>query len=249
MKRLMDVVGSGLGLILLSPVLLLVCLLVWLGDGRSPLYIGPRVGRGGRSFDMVKLRSMVVDADRTGVASTAKGDPRITRTGRVIRKLKLDEASQLWNVMAGDMSLVGPRPQVERDVRLYSAAEQQLLNARPGITDFASIVFADEGEILEGAADPDLRYNQLIRPWKSRLGLHYIANRSIWLDVRLVLATLLNGLSRRWALTLVAALLEETGADPALIAVAQRRNPLTPTAPPGAGDIIRLRVPNANSPS
>ena len=196
---------------------------------------------------MVKLRSMVVDADKSGIDSTARGDKRLTGIGRVIRKFKLDEFSQLWNVLTGDMSLVGPRPQVESDVKLYTQLERQLLDVRPGITDFASIVFADEGDILEGAPDPDLRYNQLIRPWKSRLGLHYIASRSFLLDVRLILATMLNVFSRRRALAAVAILLEKTGAEPSLIAVARRSDPLVPAAPPGATEVVRSRVPNAGS--
>lgn len=240
-KRLMDVVGSGLGLLLLSPVLALSCLLIWLEDRHSPFYIATRVGQGGRRFRMVKLRSMVVDADKTGVDSTARDDRRITRMGRLIRQLKLDEFSQLWDVLKGDMSLVGPRPNVEREVGLYTSQERRLLAMRPGVTDFASIVFADEASILEGAPDPDLRYNQLIRPWKSRLGLHYITCRWWWLDVRLVLATLLNGVSRRRALEWVASMLRETGGAEDLIAVARRVRPLAAAPPPGSTEIVRSR--------
>ena len=186
-----------------------------------------------------------VDADRTGVASTAKGDPRITGIGHFIRRFKLDEVFQLWNVLAGDMSLVGPRPQVDQDVQLYTESERGLLECRPGITDFASIVFADEGAILDGAPDPDLRYNQVIRPWKSRLGLHYIAHRSLQLDLGLILATLLNAVSRRHALATVAAMLEKSAADPALIAVARRDEKLEAAPPPGATEIVVSRVPNS----
>jgi len=190
---------------------------------------------------------MVGDADKSRIDSTAKGDERITRIGRVIREFKLDELSQLWNVLIGDMSLVGPRPQVVSDVQLYTQLERRLLDVRPGITDFASIVFADEGDILEGAPDPDLRYNQLIRPWKSRLGLHYIANRGFLLDIRLILVTLLNVFSRCRALSAVAVLLERTGAELSLIVVARRNDPLVPAPPPGAEEIVRTRVPNAGS--
>ena len=244
MKRTMDLVGSTLGLLLLSPLLLALGALIWLEDRHSPFYPAPRVGRRGRPFRMVKLRSMVVDADRSGVDSTAKDDPRVTRIGRIIRRFKLDELSQLWNVLRGDMSLVGPRPQVERDVRLYTDRERQLLSIRPGITDFASIVFSDESEILAGASDPDLRYNQLIRPWKSRLGLHYVTCHSLWLDIHLILGTALNTISRRRALARVAALLEQTGADPELVAVARRRDPLSAASPPGAREIVRSRIPS-----
>jgi len=245
LKRVLDVTVSALGLIALSPVLLLVCTLIWLEDRHNPFYVAPRVGLGGRPFRMLKLRSMIVRADRTGVDSTRKDDPRITNVGRVIRRLKLDEFSQLWNVLRGDMSLVGPRPNVERDVRLYTDVERHLLDVRPGITDFASIVFADEGEILAGAADPDLRYNQVIRPWKSRLGLHYIAHKSLGLDLQLVTATLLSGVSRGVALRWIAAILERAGAAADLVAVAQRRAPLQPTPPPGAAAVVQSRMPSA----
>ena len=123
---------------------------------------------------MVKFRTMIPDAVEAGVSSTAAGDPRITRVGRILRRAKLDELPQLWNVLTGEMSLVGPRPQVEPEAALYTAEERRMLEVRPGITDLASIVFADEGEILAGAADPDLLYNQIIRPWKSRLALLYL---------------------------------------------------------------------------
>jgi lipopolysaccharide/colanic/teichoic acid biosynthesis glycosyltransferase len=224
---------------------MLVCALIWLQDRHSPFYVAPRIGRGGRPFRMIKLRSMIIRADLTGVDSTAKDDPRVTSLGRTIRSLKLDELLQLWNVLRGDMSVVGPRPQVERDVRLYTEVERHLLDVWPGITDFASIVFADEGEILAGAADPDLRYNQVIRPWKSRLGLHYIAHATFWLDVRLVAATALTAISRSLALRWIATMLVQTGADPELIVVARREVSLTPAPPPGANDIVRSRVPSA----
>jgi lipopolysaccharide/colanic/teichoic acid biosynthesis glycosyltransferase len=190
---------------------------------------------------MVKLRSMAVNADQNCVDSTAQDDARITRVGRAIRKLKLDELSQLWNVLKGDMSLVGPRPNVERDVRLYSDVERRLLDLRPGITDFASVVFADEGKILEGSDDPDLRYNQVIRPWKSRLGLHYVDCHNPWIDMKLIMTTLLNSFSRGRALGRIAELLEHTGADPDLIAVASRDRALEAAPPPGLSEIVRAR--------
>jgi lipopolysaccharide/colanic/teichoic acid biosynthesis glycosyltransferase len=241
MKRAVDIVVSAFGLLVLSPVLLLCGFLIWLEDRHHPLYMAPRVGRDGEMFRMVKFRSMVVNADRSGVDSTAGDDRRITRMGRIIRRLKLDEVSQLWNVARGDMSLVGPRPNVERDVRLYTPAERGLLSVRPGITDFASIVFADEGEILRGAADPDLRYNQVIRPWKSRMGLHYVRVQSLALDIRLIAATLVNGFARRKALESVAGMLRETGADSVLVDVALRSRAPEAAPPPGASEVVRSR--------
>ena len=184
MKRLLDIVVSAGALIVLSPLLLVVATAVWLQDFHSPFYIAPRVARGNGTFRMVKFRSMTVGADRTGVDSTSASDSRITAVGRTIRAYKLDELVQLWNVLKGDMSLVGPRPQVRRDADLYTDVERGLLTARPGITDLASIVFSDEGDILKDEADPDLAYNQLIRPWKSRLGLLYVNHQSVRLDLR-----------------------------------------------------------------
>ena len=232
---------SGLGLLLLSPLLVLVCLAIWLEDRHSPVYLGPRVGRGGQPFRMIKFRSMAPQADKTGVDSTASSDPRITRVGRIVRALKLDEFSQLLNVFKGDMSLVGPRPQVGRDVALYTDVERGLLDARPGITDFSSIVFADEGEILRGADDPDLRYQQIIRPWKSRMGLHYMAVHTLWMDLRLILATLMNAASRESALAWVSRMLNETGAEADVVEVALRQSELRPTPPPGSSEVVTSR--------
>lgn len=237
MKRLFDCVVAATALLILAPVLLIVMLLVWLQDRHSPLYIAPRVGRDGVVFDMVKLRSMIVGADRSGVESTAATDRRITPLGHFIRRYKLDELGQLWNVLVGDMSLVGPRPNTLAGTEIYTDAERRLLSVRPGITDFASIVFADEGEILRDRSDPDRAYDELIRPWKSRLGLFYIEHRSLALDLRLIAYTALAIVSRRRALERVVQLLRQSGADEAIIAVARRATPLTPAAPPGANEI------------
>lgn len=241
MKRALDVFLSLTGLMLLSPVLIPVILLIWAQDRHSPFYVAPRVGLGGRLFRMVKLRSMRVDADRSGVDSTAVNDRRVTPVGAFVRRYKLDEITQLWNVLKGEMSLVGPRPNVERETRMYTAAEQRLLSVRPGITDFASIVFADEGEILEGHADPDLGYNQLIRPWKSRLGLFYVDVRSLWIDLLLIVVTVVAVASRRIALRTVVRMLRTLGAPPDLVRVAERCEPLQPTPPPGSNQIVMAR--------
>ncbi len=241
MKRLLDFCAAFLGLLLLSPLLLVLCVLVWLQDRHSPFYIPNRVGRGENPYRMIKLRSMIMRADASKVDSTANNDPRITAIGRMIRRCKFDEIPQLWNVLVGDMSLVGPRPNVSRETDLYTAEEKKLLSVRPGITDISSIVFADEGSILEGQPDPDLAYNQLIRPYKSRLGLLYIAHSGVGLDVQLILLTLLNAISRRTALDRVSRLVQGLGAPSNLVAVAARRIPLEPAPPPGADEIVRAR--------
>ena len=241
--RFLDVLAALVGLILMSPVLVPAMIIVWLQDLHSPFYISPRVGKGGGMFRMVKLRSMVVNADESKVDSTAASDPRISRVGQIIRRFKLDELTQLWNVLIGNMSLVGPRPNVERETQLYSAEERRLLTVRPGITDYASIVFSDEGEILRGEADPDLAYNQLIRPWKSRLSLFYIDNRSLLLAVKLIYLTALSLLSRQRALQGVAVDLTKRDAPPDLVRVALRTDPLVPHPPPGADTIVISRRP------
>jgi lipopolysaccharide/colanic/teichoic acid biosynthesis glycosyltransferase len=238
MKRAFDIVCAALGLLLLAPILVLAMGAVWLEDRHSPFYRGVRVARGGGDFRMVKFRSMRPDAWKTGVNSTASSDRRITRVGRWLRAAKIDELPQLWNVLAGDMSLVGPRPQVRTDANLYTAEECKMLSIRPGITDLASIVFADEGDILSGSTNPDLLYNQIIRPWKSRLALLYVARKSFLLDLRILLLTLLNAVDRARALQAIAALLQQWGADPALSEVALRRGPLPAYPPPGSSRIV-----------
>jgi lipopolysaccharide/colanic/teichoic acid biosynthesis glycosyltransferase len=242
MKRLIDVVLAAVGLLLTSPILVPVIVAVWAYDRHSPFYVAPRVGRGNRLFRMVKLRSMRVNADRIGVDSTSARDPRITPIGHYIRRFKLDELTQLWNVLTGDMSLVGPRPNVERETRLYTAEEQHLLTVKPGITDFASIVFADEGDILKDQADPDIAYNQLIRPWKSRLGIFYVRHSSTLLDLKLVLWTAVAIVSRRNALQRAHDELVALRAPADLARVALRLDELRPLPPPGAIEVVTTRL-------
>jgi lipopolysaccharide/colanic/teichoic acid biosynthesis glycosyltransferase len=238
LKRLLDIAVSLTGLILSSPLLAIVAAAIWLQDFHSPFYIARRMARGGGTFPMVKFRSMVIGADRTGVNSTAAADRRITPIGRMVRAYKIDELAQLWNVLKGDMSLVGPRPQVKADADLYTGEERRLLTVRPGVTDLASIVFADEGEILGDSANPDLLYNQIVRPWKSRLALLYIDRQSVWLDVRLIGLTALAILSRPAALRRVERLVAQMQADPIVQRMAARREPLLPYPPPGALDVV-----------
>lgn len=215
-----------------------MCLLVWLQDFRSPFYVGRRMARKSGMFGMVKLRSMVVNAAKSGVNSTSASDRRITPIGAFIRKTKLDEIMQLWNVLIGDMSLVGPRPQVEVDAGMYTEVEKRMLSVRPGITDLASIVFSDEGDILRGAENPDLRYNQVIRPWKSRLALVTIEHQSLWLDLRVIYLTAMAILSRRRALEGVVGLLVRWRVDEQIIRVARRGEPLQPYPPPGSSTVV-----------
>jgi lipopolysaccharide/colanic/teichoic acid biosynthesis glycosyltransferase len=187
---------------------------------------------------MLKFRSMRPDAAKTGARLTASGDVRITRVGQFLRAWKLDELPQLWNVLRGHMALVGPRPQVPEEASLYTPDELWMLNVRPGITDLASIVFADEGKILAGSADPDLLYNQIIRPWKSRLALLYVDHGSWMVDVRILAWTAGALLSRPWALARVGKLLETWGAGQLLRRMAGRAEPLLAYPPPGASAVV-----------
>lgn len=185
-KRAMDVFAAAVALALSLPLWIAVALAIRADSPGPAFYRGTRVGRGGGTFRMWKFRTMAADADRRGVWSTAADDPRITRVGRFLRSTKLDELPQLINVLTGDMSIVGPRPQVPADVARYTAEERELLTVRPGMTDEASIRFRNEAEILRGHPDPDAAYDALIRPEKSRLGLAYVRSRSLRTDLRIV---------------------------------------------------------------
>ena len=237
-KRLVDILVSLFGLLATTPILLPVIFLIWKEDKKSPFYIAPRSGKNGLIFKMVKLRSMITDADKSGVDSTSSNDIRITSIGHKIRKYKLDELIQLWNVLKGDMSLVGPRPNVKTETDLYTNVERELLSIRPGITDFSSIVFSDEAEILEGKDNPDLTYNQLIRPWKSRLGLIYIENQSFLLDIKLMIYTIVAIISKQRALNWVVNQLNILNVDSDVVNISKREVDLYPFPPPGMNKVV-----------
>ena len=246
MKRIFDFILALIGLIISSPILLPVIFLVWIQDWHSPFYIAPRVGKGEKPFKMLKLRSMIVNADKSGVDSTSSNDKRITGVGKFIRKYKLDELSQLWNVLIGDMSLVGPRPNVKRETDLYTIEEKKLLTVRPGITDFSSIVFSDEGDILKDQNDPDIAYNQLIRPGKSMLGIFYIEKRTFIIDIKLICLTVIAIISKEKALNLLVVILKKLNATELLINIASRKDKLVPIPPPGAKNIVTNREGRVN---
>jgi lipopolysaccharide/colanic/teichoic acid biosynthesis glycosyltransferase len=243
MKRAFDLFTALTSLTVLSPLLVVIAIAIWLDDRENPFFFARRVARGGADFRMVKFRTMIPHAWKSGVNSTSAGDARITRIGKWLRKTKLDELPQLWNVLTGDMSLVGPRPQVRADVNLYSERELGMLRARPGITDLASIAFADEGEILAGSADPDLLYNQIIRPWKSRLVLLYLENQSFLRDLHILVLTALALVSRPRALRSLTLLIDAMDAGEKLKAMASRKMPLEAWPPPGASAIVERYLP------
>ncbi|HEY8686951.1 MAG TPA: sugar transferase [Chloroflexota bacterium] len=185
----MDLVVALAGLLLASPAFVVVALLIRREDGGPVFYTPIRVGKGGRPFRMYKFRTMLVNADRIGGPSTAGDDPRLTRFGARIRRYKVDELPQLINVVRSEMSLVGPRPEVQHYVDMYSPAEREILSVKPGITDWASIKYRNEAEILRGAADPEQAYMERIRPGKIALGLEYVRRQSVWVDLSILAAT------------------------------------------------------------
>jgi lipopolysaccharide/colanic/teichoic acid biosynthesis glycosyltransferase len=238
-KRTFDILAASLGLLVFSPLLIAVMFAIWIQDWQSPFYIAHRAARGGGTFCMVKFRSMVVNADKIGGSSTAATDRRITPVGQFVRAYKLDELIQLWNVLKGEMSFVGPRPQVLSDAALYTNAEKRMLSVPPGVTDPASIVFSDEGEILKDSSDPDLLYNQIIRPWKSRLALAYIDHRSFWVDLWLIILTVVAIISKPTALRALETILNGWRLDPLVIRMAARQEPLLAYPPPGADVVVQ----------
>lgn len=191
LKRAFDVVLSIVCLSVFSPAIGLIWLRMKRESDGPVLYAGKRVGLGGREFNMYKFRTMVVNADRMGGPSTSDNDPRVTPIGRKLRRYKLDELPQLVNVLNGDMSFVGPRPQVPEEVAGYTDAERLLLTVRPGITDWASLRFHNEGEILSGHEDPDVAYQILVRPEKIRLGLEYVKRGTMKDDIKILVKTAL----------------------------------------------------------
>jgi lipopolysaccharide/colanic/teichoic acid biosynthesis glycosyltransferase len=188
-KRSLDLIGAGTGVVLLSPLFLLIALLVKAEDGGPVFFRQKRVGFRGHLFWMWKFRTMVPEAELRGLPLTVGTDVRVTRVGAWLRRLKLDELPQLFNVLAGNMTLVGPRPEVPRYVKSYGSEQRQVLELVPGITDEASVRYFDESEMLAGAADPEQMYVEEIVPEKIRLNLAYAAHATVWTDLRVILAT------------------------------------------------------------
>lgn len=189
MKRIFDIVASGFGLLVMSPVFLILAIWIKL-DSKGPLfYRQVRVGRKNRDFRIFKFRSMRVGADKMGLITVGGHDPRVTRSGYFIRKYKLDEFPQLINVFIGDMSLVGPRPEVRKYVDLYTSEQMQVLDVRPGVTSLASIRYRNENELLEKVEDSDQYYINVVMQDKLAIDLEYIRNVSFGYDIRLVFQT------------------------------------------------------------
>lgn len=189
MKRLFDIVASGVGLLVLSP--LFAVLAVWIkADSRGPVfYRQTRVGRNNKDFRLYKFRSMRPDSDKLGLITVGGRDPRVTRSGYYIRKYKLDELPQLINVFVGDMSLVGPRPEVRKYVDMYTAEQLHVLDVRPGITSLASIRYRNENDVLAASDDPERCYIERVMPDKLEIDLEYVARAGLWSDIKLIFRT------------------------------------------------------------
>lgn len=191
MKRLFDLFFTVIGLVILLPFFVLIAIWVKLDSPGDVFYRQIRIGKNQKPFKLLKFRSMGIGADKQGLLTVGMKDNRITKSGYYLRKYKLDELPQLINVLVGDMSLVGPRPEVEKYVKLYNSEQLQVLTVRPGITDLASIKYRNENDVLAAYDDPEAAYIQAVMPDKLKLNLDYIQRRSIMLDLRIILTTIL----------------------------------------------------------
>lgn len=189
-KRTVDICFSFLGLLLLSPILCFIALLIRIDSIGNPIFKQERVGLNEQLFYLFKFRSMTVNGESKGQLTVGMRDPRITRIGFYLRKFKLDELPQLWNVLKGEMSLVGPRPEVRKYVNLYTIEQRVVLKVKPGITDYASLQFRNENELLANAQNPENKYISEIMPQKLALNILYIQEQSLWVDLKIIFTTL-----------------------------------------------------------
>jgi lipopolysaccharide/colanic/teichoic acid biosynthesis glycosyltransferase len=238
MRDLFNYIISVVGILLIFPIIIIISLLIFLSDFNNPFYISYRVGVNDKPFKLIKFRSMKINKIYNKIVSTSDKDERITSIGKFIRRFKIDELPQLFNILFFHMSLVGPRPNVFEETRMYTESEKKLLSVKPGITDFASIVFSDEGKILSKFKDANLAYNQLIRPWKSKLGLIYIDNKSLKLDIFIILITILSIYNRKKSLNELHNKLKLLNVDQDILDVVLRNTPLKPSPPPGRKTVI-----------
>lgn len=189
-KRIFDILFSSIGLILISPILLVISIIIKITSEGPILFKQVRVAKDNKDFKILKFRTMIVDADKKGLKITVKDDPRITKIGKFLRKTKLDELPQLFNVLLGDMSFVGPRPEVRKYVDLYTEEQKQVLSVRPGITDLASIKYRNENELLDQSTNPEDTYINEIMPSKLKINLDYVKNINLVNDIKLILLTI-----------------------------------------------------------
>lgn len=231
-KRIIDVIVASIGILVASFPVTIACIIVYLEDGASPFYTSNRIGKKGRSFKMWKIRTMKVGSEKSGVMTTTNKDSRLLRSGHLIRRWKLDEFLQLIHVLHGTMSIVGPRPNVPREVANYSSEELRLITVKPGITDISSVVFSDLSTILADASNPNLAYNTQIRPWKSRLSLFQIRNSSTLLDITIIALTALAIISPTKARIYCKRIVISRG-ESSLLPAIERDGPPPFSTPPG----------------
>ena len=190
MIRLLDIIFSTLGIIILLPLFLIICLIIKADSKGGCFFIQERIGKGGKPFGILKFRTMRCGADADGLLTIGTHDKRITRVGTFLRKTKIDELPQLWNVLKGEMSIVGPRPEVEKYVLLYTEEQRKVLSVRPGITDYASIEYVNENEILSQASDPDRAYIEKVMPHKIKLSMRYLEHYCVSEYLKIIFLTL-----------------------------------------------------------
>ena len=190
MIRLLDIIFSILGIIILLPLFMIICLIIKADSKGGCFFIQERIGKGGKPFGILKFRTMRCGADADGLLTIGTHDKRITRVGSFLRKTKIDELPQLWNVLKGEMSIVGPRPEVEKYVLLYTEEQRRVLSVRPGITDYASIEYVNENEILSQASDPDRAYIEKVMPHKIKLSMRYLEHYCVSEYLKIIFLTL-----------------------------------------------------------
>lgn len=190
MIRLLDIIFSTLGIIILLPLFMIICLIIKADSKGGCFFIQERIGKGGKPFGILKFRTMRCGADADGLLTIGTHDRRITRVGSFLRKTKIDELPQLWNVLKGEMSIVGPRPEVEKYVLLYTEEQRRVLSVRPGITDYASIEYVNENEVLSQASDPDRAYIEKVMPHKIKLSMRYLEHYCVSEYLKIIFLTL-----------------------------------------------------------
>jgi len=188
-KRLFDFLFSVLVLLIITPFLVFISILIKFGSKGPVFFRQVRVGKGGKEFKIFKFRTMVLDADKKGLLTIGGRDPRVTAIGYYLRKFKIDELPQFFNVLFGDMSIVGPRPEVKKFVDMYTQEQRKVLSVRPGITDYASILYKDENDVLASYPNPEKAYIEIVMPHKLGINLDYIANQSLWMDLKIIALT------------------------------------------------------------
>jgi len=192
LKRLFDIIVSLIFICILSPLLIIIAVAIKLGSKGNIFYLQERMGLNGKVFKIFKFRTMVPNADKSGLLTIGQNDSRITRIGKILRNYKVDELPQLFNVLIGDMSIVGPRPEVKKYVDLYTSEQRRVLTVQPGITDYASIQYVNESELLQKFDNPEEAYINEIMPHKLQLNLYYIDNRSLKTDISIIFATIIH---------------------------------------------------------